>query len=295
MNVSIVIRALNEAEHLPRLLEGIAAQNRVADEVILVDSGSTDGTVAIAERAGCKVVHIPPSDFSFGRALNVGCEAAKGDVLVFASAHTYPLDSDWLGNLVEPFGENRVALSYGSQRGDSRSTFSETQLLRGWFPEQNDLDQDNPFCNNANCAVRRDIWQRIPYDEELPGLEDIAWAKRAIAEGWQLVYRADAGIAHIHEERFKQTVRRYRREAIAYSHVEPRARLGGSEALRLALTSIVADFRSLAGSERRRQLSTESRSIISFRCAQFWGAWSGGRSADIPTDRVIKKMYYEAS
>lgn len=89
--VSAVIRAYNEAQHIGRLLEGLEQQTVKPDEVVLVDSGSTDDTVAIAEVAGCKVVHIPKSEFSFGRALNMGCAAASGDILLFASAHVYPV------------------------------------------------------------------------------------------------------------------------------------------------------------------------------------------------------------
>ena len=110
---SIVIRTLNEAKHLPSLLDSIERQNRLPDEVILVDSGSTDTTVSIAEKHGLKIVHIPPGDFTFGRALNWGCEAAKGDLLVLVSAHVYALDDNWLEQLVEPFADDRVGLSYG--------------------------------------------------------------------------------------------------------------------------------------------------------------------------------------
>jgi len=71
MNCSLVIRAYNEARHLPRLLEGVRQQTVKDVEVILVDSGSTDDTVSIAESYGAKIVHIPPQDFTFGRSLNV--------------------------------------------------------------------------------------------------------------------------------------------------------------------------------------------------------------------------------
>lgn len=74
--VSVVIRALNEGKHIGRLLKGLEQQTVKLDEVILVDSGSTDNTVAIAEAAGCTVVHIAKNEFSFGRALNKGCAAA---------------------------------------------------------------------------------------------------------------------------------------------------------------------------------------------------------------------------
>ncbi len=91
--VSIIIRALNEAAHLPALFEGIAAQTRQPEQVVLVDSGSTDESIAISQAAGADIVHIAPEDFSFGRALNVWCAEATGDVLAFVSAHVYPSTS----------------------------------------------------------------------------------------------------------------------------------------------------------------------------------------------------------
>lgn len=73
--ISAVIRALNEGKHIGRLLKGLDEQTVKPDEIIVVDSGSTDDTVAIAEAAGCKIVHIAKHEFSFGRALNRGCAA----------------------------------------------------------------------------------------------------------------------------------------------------------------------------------------------------------------------------
>ena len=161
-NTSIVIRALNEAEHLPELFTGIGKQTLQPDQIVLVDSGSTDDTVPIAEAHGADIVHIEPAEFSFGRSLNRGCAASTGDLLVFVSAHVYPLDDHWLEHLVEPFDSDEVVLSYGRQTGDERSKFSELQLMRQWYPDTSDPDQSTPFCNNANCAVRRSEWEAVP-------------------------------------------------------------------------------------------------------------------------------------
>ena len=168
--------------------------------MILVDSGSIDDTVAIAQAHGAEVVHISPAEFSFGRALNLGCAAASGDILVIVSAHVYPLDEKWLDLLVAPFERPEVGLVYGGQTGDSRSHFSELELLRTWFPDVSDDDQQTPFCNNANCAVRAEAWRALPYDETLTGLEDLDWAKRALAAGWKLVY-ARRGPGRPHPQR----------------------------------------------------------------------------------------------
>ena len=286
---SIIIRALDEAEHLPALYSGLLRQTRQPDQIVLVDSGSTDDTVAISRAHGADIVHIAPEDFSFGRSLNVGCAAATGDVLVFVSAHVYPTDEHWLQNLVEPFEREDVVLSYGRQTGDHRTKFSELQLLRQWFPEESDPDQATPFCNNANCAVRRSEWADHPYDEELTGLEDLAWAEQALKRGGRIVYRADATIAHIHDENFPRIRNRYRREAIAHRRIFDDQRLGALEAAALFVANVGRDYLA-AGA--RRQLRGNVFDIPSFRAAQYLGTWEGFRSRGDVSSELKRRFYY---
>ena len=159
MNCSIIIRAYNEATHLPRLLEGISQQTIKDVEVILVDSGSTDATVSIAESLGARVVKIPAEEFTFGRSLNFGIQAAKHEFVVIASAHVYPVYPDWLECLLRPFDDDRTAVVYGKQRGTRTSKFSEHQIFQQWFPDEDTQRQPSPFCNNANAAIRRTLWE----------------------------------------------------------------------------------------------------------------------------------------
>lgn len=286
--VSIVIRALNEAEHLPALFSGILRQTVQPHQVVLVDSGSSDDTVPIAEAHGADIVHIAPSDFSFGRSLNVGCAAATGDVLVFVSAHVYPTDEHWLANLVAPFERDEIVLTYGRQTGDHRTKFSELQLMRQWYPDVSDPDQTTPFCNNANCAVRRSEWERQHYDEEVTGLEDLAWAKLAVERGGRIAYCADATIAHIHDEDFPRIRNRYRREAIAHRRIFHDQRLGAVEAFLLFAANVGRDY--LAAAARGRLL----RNLIdipSFRAAQYLGTWEGFRATG-PVSAELKRRFY---
>ena len=287
--VSIVIRALNEAAHLPALFSGLLRQTRRPDQVILVDSGSTDDSVAIAEAHGADIVRIEPSDFSFGRALNVGCSNATGEVLVFVSAHAYPLDSGWLDLIVKPFDRPDVGLVYGGQTGDGRSHFSELEVLRSWFPDVGDDDQQSPFCNNANCAVRANAWRTLPYDETLTGLEDLDWAKRALAAGWKLVYQADARIAHVHSEPFAKTRNRYRREAIAHRRIFHDQHVGLFEALGLFVLSTARDYLAAAS---RRQLLGNALAIPRFRAAQYLGTWEGFRHRGDVSNSLRRRFYY---
>ena len=133
---SIVIRAYNEEAHIGQLLDGVLQQSLKDLEVILVDSGSTDGTVRIAEsmdgRCPVKVVSIQPEKFTFGYSLNRGIANASGHLVVFASAHVYPIYPDWLERLLAPLADPQVALAYGKQRGNASNHFSEHQISARW-------------------------------------------------------------------------------------------------------------------------------------------------------------------
>src|SRR3954469_885655 len=152
---ALIVRSYNEEAHIGRLLTGALRQTRPPDEIIVVDSGSTDATLAIASAFPVQIVHIDPSDFSFGRALNLGLEAAASDVAVFASAHVYPLYDSWIEQLAAPLERTEVALAYGRQQTPADGRFSEKQLMARWFPSRSVETQQHPFCNNANAAIKR--------------------------------------------------------------------------------------------------------------------------------------------
>ena len=82
MPVSVIIPALNEAESIGHVLGGIQLQP--VDEVIVVDGGSSDDTVSIAQTNGARVVHEPRR--GYGRACASGVAAAKNEILVFLDA-----------------------------------------------------------------------------------------------------------------------------------------------------------------------------------------------------------------
>jgi rhamnosyltransferase len=287
--VSAVIRAYNEAQHIGRLLEGLEQQTVKPDEVILVDSGSTDETVAIAEAAGCTVVHIPKSDFSFGRALNLGCAAASGDILLFASAHVYPVYNTHVEHITGAFDRQGVAIAYGRQVGDERTKFSESRVMLKWFPSQNIWDQRHPFSNNANAAILKSLWQESPYDENLTGLEDLDFAQKALLRGHKIAYVADAPVVHVHEESWSVIHNRYRREAIAYSRIVEGSKMSLPVAAGLAITNVAGDYMDAlkAGRIRGNLLS-----IPLFRTAQFLGAWQGFRAPDHVSTQLLQRFYY---
>lgn len=291
-SVSVVIRAYNEEEHIEKLLLGIKAQRLQPHEIILVDSGSTDDTVSIAERYGVKLVTISKHDFTFGRALNLGCEAASGDVLVVASAHVYPTHDVWLERLVAPFSNPKVVLSYGKQRGGDTNKFSEHQLFAKWFPNQAANPQRTYFCNNANCAIRRSVWTDLSYDEELTGLEDLDWAKKAQARGGWLVYVPDAKVIHIHDETWQQIRTRYFREALALRQIDDHAHFRVFDFIRLLIGHVVSDAQAAA---RAGSLLKELPSIARFRFNQLIGTWKGHNGPSEVSGQLRQRFYFPTS
>lgn len=292
MAVAIVIRAYNEEAHIGRLMTGIRHQTVRPDEVILVDSGSTDATVSIAEAFGAVTVHIDREEFSFGRALNRGIAATGAAFVVLASAHVYPILDDWLERLLDPLKDERIGLSFGRQTVPPNGRFSERRLLEQWFPLQSRTEHSSPFCNNANAAVRRELWVDQPYDETLTGLEDLAWAKQILARGSLLAYVAEAPVIHVHDESFNQVVNRYRREALAHKRIYPEQSLTSGTAFRLCAENIGRD---LAAAGREQTLTAHFAEIVSFRVAQFYGTLKGFSQSGPVTEALKRRFYFPPS
>ncbi len=286
---SIIIRAYNEEEHLGRLLTGITQQTLRDVEILLVDSGSTDGTLGVAARYPVKVVHVQPQEFTFGRSLNRGIAAAQGELLVFASAHVYPVYPDWLERLLEPFADPAVALAYGKQRGHAELRFSEHQIFASWYPQQSQSRQAHPFCNNANAAIRRALWRQHAYDETLPGLEDLAWARWAFEQGHAIAYVAEAEVVHVHHETPRGVYNRYRREGMAFKQIYPQEHFRLTDFVRLFSTNAFSDLRAAA---RQGELAAHWRDVLWFRWMQFWGTYQGYRRSGPMTWQLKQAFYY---
>ena len=289
---SIVIRCYNEERHIGQLLDGIMQQSVQGIEIIIMDSGSTDATLSIAARFPVRVLSIRPEVFSFGRSLNIGCQSARSEIIVIASAHVYPVCKDWLERVVTPFIDAQVALVYGKQRGNGLTKYSENQLFSKWYPNESNPDQNHPFCNNANAAIRRSLWEQMPYDETLTGLEDIDWARRAMQMGHKIVYAAEAEVVHVHNELPKQIYNRYRREAIAMKCIFPQERFNFWDLVRLFAANVISDF---YHSWHDEGLWRNMMSIFVFRLMQFWGTYQGFSQPGPVTGQLRRTFYYPKS
>ncbi len=206
MDVSIVIRTKNEAEFIGETLKKIEEQEFSGKhEIIVVDSGSTDSTVDIVKKYDVRLLEIPQKEFTYGRSLNTGAGNAKGTFIVNLSAHAFPKDNRWLTSLITPFQHSQVAAVYGRQLSNGQ--------VNPFEALQNDLffGQEKIMCNmknkkmlkevhfsNSNCAIRKDVWQRFKFNEQVPYAEDILWQTEVMEAGFSIVYAPDAAVYHTH-------------------------------------------------------------------------------------------------
>lgn len=286
---SIVIRCYNEEKHIGKLLFGLLEQNNKQLQIIVVDSGSTDSTLAIVKRFPVELIQVNSEEFSFGRSLNRGCAAANADYIVIASAHVYPIYRNWIDELLSPFRNSRIGLVYGKQQGGESTKYSEQQIFSKWFPDQSVERQNHPFCNNANAAIRRELWEKIPYDEDLTGLEDIDWANRVMKAGFQIAYNGSAVVTHLHDESFQQIFNRYRREAIALKRIFPDETFKFFDFVQLFLSNTISDYLTSLHS------GVSPRSIYEipmFRLMQFLGTYHGFKEYGAITSQLKKTFYF---
>jgi glycosyltransferase involved in cell wall biosynthesis len=287
--VSVIIRCFNEEKHIGNLLSSLKNQTLKNYEVIIVDSGSTDQTVYIAKQFSPTIVHISPDEFTFGYSLNKGCSAAKGDFFVIASAHVLPYHETWLEEMIKPFHDAKVGVTYGKQIGNHTTKFSEHQVFAQQFPDKSNYQQTTPFCNNANAAIRRTIWEQHHYDETLSGLEDVEMGKWVIENDYRLAYNANAAIIHIHEETPGKILNRYKREAIALKQIFPDSHLRITEFVSLWMSNMALDILRAA---KQRKLFSCLTDIVMFRTMQYLGTYQGIHNRSPLTHEMIMRFYY---
>ncbi|MFC1727900.1 glycosyltransferase family 2 protein [Nanoarchaeota archaeon] len=213
MEVSIIIRTKNEGKDLQRVLDKIFKQNFKDYEIILIDSGSTDNTLKIAKRNKLKILNMKSEDFTFGRAINLGCQHAKGRYIVLVSGHAIPKNNSWLQELVTPLKNKEIVGSYSRQLPAKNAYNFIIRDMSKTFPNK----QENKLImfSNAASALKKSAWKKIKIDEKLLGSEDIDWAKKWLNKGKKVEYCPKSEIHHSHNETYEQIKHRSYREALS--------------------------------------------------------------------------------
>lgn len=194
---SIIVRTKNEERWIAHCLSMLFAQKNAKFEVILVDNNSTDHTVQVAKRFPIsRLLNI--DEFKPGLALNQGIRQSTGEYVICLSAHCIPRDEYWLATLIENFENQDVAGVYGRQLPLAFTEAIDKRDMLIVFGEDKRLQVKDCFFHNANSAVRRDVWEKIPFDEDVANIEDRVWGKAVIEAGYNLVYEPDAAVYHHH-------------------------------------------------------------------------------------------------
>lgn len=217
-SISVVIPVRNggvQFTHLCRSLE--RARDAHGVDVVIVDSGSTDGTDELADRAGFRVHAIPPAEFGHGRTRNLGVRLAHGDVVCFLTHDVLPCTPDWPLRFAQALEDPAVAGVYGRQVPRDASTMEMFFISLNYPAEPLRFDPQpkghhprpgRVLFSNAFSAVRRSTALETPFPEQIGYSEDLIWAHRVMAAGYSLRYEPAAEALHAHDYSLRGLFRR---------------------------------------------------------------------------------------
>jgi glycosyltransferase involved in cell wall biosynthesis len=215
---SVIVRARNEEAALGRALEALRKQT-VQAEVLVVDSGSTDGTLEIARRWSDRVIQVPPQHFTYGYALNVGARAANAPIHFALSAHCVPERPDWIELSLGHYDDPAVAATHGARY------LPDGRPVGAPFHQDAAQARANPhwgFSNHAS-SWRGAVWAEFPFNERLEAAEDREWVLRVLDAGWVVAIdpRLWVGMSHAWRGGLRNPYQRGKRNARAVAKFAP--------------------------------------------------------------------------
>ncbi len=194
MHVSIIATVLNEGESIRRLMDSLCAQTRQPDEVVIVDGGSRDTTVAVMEsyrdRLPLNIVVESGANISRGR--NIAVSHATGEILAITDAGVW-LESTWLENLAAPFERNSsLNVTAGFFLPDPHTVF-EAAMGATVLPQREDINLATFLPSSRSVALKRSAFEAVGgYPEWLDYCEDLIFDLRLQARFAPFVFAPDA-------------------------------------------------------------------------------------------------------
>jgi rhamnosyltransferase len=198
-SVSIIMRSFNEAWALRETLPALGAQNLKEWELIVIDSGSTDGSVELLRRFQLAyLIQIPRRDYNPARVMNCGMELASSNYVLFLDADATPQGRTWIEPLVSALLDPKTAAVYGRQipRPDCRAVFAH-DCERCFAPERESARWDH-FFSMASSGVRKDVWERRRFNEMMRYSEDDEFTRWCRGRGYRPAYAPESIAMHSH-------------------------------------------------------------------------------------------------
>ena len=240
MLVSVIIPTHNAAAYLGAQLDALLAQT-VAAEIIVIDSGSEDDTVAIAGRYGerVKVMEIPAGTFDHGGTRHDALAQSKGEFVCFLTQDALPVDGTFLEELLRPFAADDVAAVYGRQVAYSTApayerltrAFNYPDLPRTW--READIPRYGVkafFFSNCAAAYRRSAYEAAGgFDRPIATNEDMMMAAKLLHAGYALSYAPRAQVYHSHKMTLGEEYRRYVKIGAVMHRYRHRLRCGSAD------------------------------------------------------------------
>lgn len=205
--VSIVLRSRNDMPLVRGTLAALSRQTRPF-ELIVLDNASTDGTREEAQKYATRLIDVPEGAYVPGRVLNQGMRESSSELVVFLNSDCTPQHDDWLDRLLAGFDRPETAAVFGRQvpRPDCQALFAkDTEDTYGDGSRQKYWKH---CFSMASSAIRREVWNRFPFREDIQYSEDIDWTWRMRQEGFTIRYVPDSVVMHSHNYTPAQWYRR---------------------------------------------------------------------------------------
>jgi len=219
-SVSIIIPTLNAGVKLGELLDVLDAQTIEAQEIIIIDSGSNDGSAEVAESHGCKLIRINKDDFDHGTARNLGVSQTDSEFVVFLTQDAVPADEHMIAELIKPMqADANIAICYGRQLPSHNAGPLERFAREFNYPAKSALKTRDDidtlglrtfFCSNCCSAVRHSTFDKLSgFKNDIIVNEDMLFAAKVIIQGYSVYYSAAAKVYHSHPFSLSKTFKRY--------------------------------------------------------------------------------------
>jgi rhamnosyltransferase len=207
--VSIIMRSFNESWALKDTLPALMAQNFKNWELIVIDSGSTDGSQELIRAArAAHFVQITPKEYNPSRVMNHGMQLAKSEFGIFINADATPQGANWLRPLAAALQNPSVAACFGRQipRLDCQAVFS-NDYDRCFGPNRESASWDH-FFSMVSSGLRKDVWSKRGFRDYLQYAEDDEYTRWCKAMRYQVVFIPESVVMHSHNYTMEQSYKR---------------------------------------------------------------------------------------